>query len=574
MNATIRFDRRTLDRFWRVARLMFLSKDSRWVAVGLLVLIVALSLTLSAFNVLRSYVDRDFMNALAQRDEGRFVIGLGRYAGLFVALVLLAVFYRYAEERLGLFWRNWLSRHVIDAYLKSGTSYRIDIEHEIDNPDQRIEEDVRAFTTSTLSFALILFNSGVALVAFVSILWSISSMLMLGAMAYSLVGSVATYFLGRPLIGLTFAQLRMDADYRYKLVNVRDYSESIAFYRGEASERLSVKARLAKAVKNTRAIVDWNRNLGFLTNGYAYVLAILPTILVAPLYFRGQMELGTVVQAGVAFGQVLGAMSIIVVHFGTLSSLAAVTTRVGVFWDSIERANGPQGSSEQLVELREGSGVSFDSVTLLTPARERVIVKELSMHLDDHHRLLVTGPSGSGKSSLLRLLGGLWSHGHGVVYRPASLSCMFIPQRPYMPLGRLRDQFLYGTQLDRVDDAELVRAINLVGLQGAVARIGDLDREEDWKKLLSVGEQELFAFARVVLGRPGFLFLDEASNSVGADRREAFYAELRRLGVRYLSTGARPALERFHNRLLELDGAGGWKLIDLPPLAGLSSREG
>ena len=565
MNATIRFDRRTFARFWRVARLIFVSRDSRWVVLGLLLLIVTLSLSLSGFNVLRSYVDRDFMNALAQRDEGRFVSGLTRYAGLFLALVLLAVSYRYAEERLGLYWRNWLSRHVIDAYLKSGTSYRIGIEHEIDNPDQRIEEDVRAFTTSTLSFALILFNSGVALVAFVSILWSISSVLMLGAMGYALVGSVATYYLGRPLIGLTFAQLQKDADYRYKLVNVRDFSESIAFYRGEASERISVKEKLAKAVLNTRAIIDWNRNLGFLTNGYNYLLAILPTILVSPLYFRGKMELGTVIQAGVAFGQVLGALSVIVVHFGTLSSLAAVTTRVGTFWDSIERASGPHGPSDQLVEFEDGPSVAFKGVTLLTPTRKQTIVRNLSVHLGPGDRLLVTGPSGSGKSSLLRLLGGLWSHGSGVVQRPAALECMFIPQRPYMPLGTFREQFLYGTHLERVDDAELTRAIGLVGLEGTVARIGDLDREEDWKSLLSVGEQELFAFARVLIGRPRFLFLDEASGAVDVDRRQAFYEQLQGLGICYLSTGPRPALERFHNRVLELDGSGGWTLADLPP---------
>ena len=566
MRAALRIDRQTFRRFWRVARLMFVS-EVRWRALGLLLVIVALSLTLSGFNVLRSFVDRDFMNALAQRDQAAFLGAQGRYALVFCALVLLAVFYRYAEERLGLFWRNWLSRHVIDAYLRHGTSYRIGLEHEIDNPDQRIEEDIRAFTVGTLSFSLILLNSCVALVAFAGVLWSISGGLMVGAMVYALVGSILTYYLGRPLIGLTFGQLRKDADYRYKLVTIRDYSESIALYRGEAREGASVKERLARALRNARSTVDWSRNLGFLTHGYNYVLAILPTVLVSPLYFRREMELGTVIQAGVAFAQVLGALSVMVVHFGTLSSLAAVTARVGAFWESIDRAHGPHGPDHELVRIQDTPGVSFQGVTLLTPNRLQTIVRDLTLEVGPDDRLLVAGPSGSGKSSLLRLLGGLWSQGSGVVGRPVLPQCMFIPQRPYMPLGKLREQFLYGTPLERVDDAVLWRAIELTGLEGTIARIGDLDREEDWRGLLSVGEQELFGFARVLLGRPDFLFLDEASNAVDAARREILYGELRRLGIRYISTGPRSSLDRFHNRVLELDGAGGWRVVALPPLA-------
>jgi vitamin B12/bleomycin/antimicrobial peptide transport system ATP-binding/permease protein len=562
---SIRFDRQTLGRFWTVARLMFVS-EARLAAAGMLLLIVTLSLALTGLNVLRSYVDRDFMNALAQRDGTRFLGGLSQYAGLFAALVPVAVFYRYAEERLGLFWRNWLSRHVLDAYFENSAYYHIGIEREIDNPDQRIEEDIRTFTLSSLSFALILLNSGVALVAFVSLLWSISGRLMLGAIAYALVGSVATYYLGRPLIGLTFAQLRKDADYRYKLINVRDFAESIAFYRGQADESVSVKGRLADALRNARAIIDWSRNLGFLTNTYNYVLPILPTILVAPLYFSGEMEFGTVVQAGVAFAQVLGALSVIVVHFGTLSGLAAVTARVGSFWESIERARTHQGATERAIVVLEGPEVSFHGVTLLIPHHEQAIVRDLSLHVGPDVRLLVAGPSGSGKTSLLRLLGGLWSHGHGVVRRPAPRDCMFIPQRPYMPLGTFRHQFLYGTNLQAVDEAALQRVITLTGLRGTVDRVGQLDHEEDWRSRLSEGEQELFAFARVLIVRPRFLFLDEASSSLNAGLRETLYAELQRLGVRYISTGPRSQLDGFHTRLLQLDGEGGYQLLELQPL--------
>jgi putative ATP-binding cassette transporter len=565
----IRFNRQTLGRFWRVARLMFVS-EVRLVALGALLLIVALSLGLTGFNVLRSYVDRDFMNALAQRDSARFYSGLTKYALLFSVMVPLAVFYRYAEERLSLFWRNWLSRHVLTAYFEKSAFYRIGLAREIDNPDQRIEEDIRTFTGASLSFALILLNSCVSLVAFVSLLWSISGRLMLGAIAYALVGSVATYFLGRPLIGLTFAQLRKDADYRYKLIYVRDFSESIAFYRGESSERAGVIGRLVDALRNARSIVNWNRNLGMLTHTYNYVLAILPTVLVAPLYLRGEVEFGTVVQAGVAFAQVLGALSVMVVHFGTLSSLAAVSARVGSFWEAIEAAHVAHEQSDQAVEVTEAPAVTFSGVTLLIPNQPLAVVRELSLVVGSDDRLLVTGPSGSGKTSLMRLLAGLWGHGSGAVQHPSPRQSMFIPQRPYMPLGSFRSQFLYGTELESVSEADLQRVIALTGLEATVARVGQLHEEEDWNSLLSLGEQELFAFARVLLVRPPFLFLDEASNSVDAPRRALLYAELRRLGIRYVSTGPRPQLDQFHTRVLELDGRGGWKVSELPGMAAVA----
>jgi putative ATP-binding cassette transporter len=279
------------------------------------------------------------------------------------------------------------------------------------------------------------------------------------------------------------------------------------------------------------------------------------------------MEFGTVIQAGVAFGQVLGALSVVVVHFGTLSNLAAVTTRVGTFWESLERARAAPRGQGPLVELREGPDLSFLGVSLTLPNHPGPVIRDLTLALGPEDRLLVTGPSGSGKTSLLRLLGGLCSQGSGVLVHPPREQCMFIPQRPYMPLGSFRNQLLYGTGLDDVAEPELQRVIAVTGLEATVARVGRQAHDGDWKNLLSEGEQELFAFARVLLVRPSFLFLDEASNALGDVRRAILYAELQRLGIRYLTTGSRSQLDRFHNRVLTLETGGGWSVQDLPRLA-------
>ena len=559
----IKFDRETLGRFWRITRLFFTSEE-KLRACGMLLLIACLSLSLSGLNVMRNYVDRDFMNALAQRDQARFFKEMSMYFLLFGVMVPLAVFYRYAEERLGLFWRNWLSCRMIDGYFAKHAYYRIGIERQIDNPDQRMEEDIRTFTVNTLSFTLIFFNSCVALAAFVSILWSISGMLMAGAIVYAFVGSLVTYFVGRRLIGLNFLQLRKEADYRYKLVNVRDFSEPIAFYRSEAKEGVRVKDRLGEALRAMRSIIDWNRNLGFFTNGYNYVLAILPIIIVAPLYLQGKIEFGVVIQAAGAFGQVLGALSIIVVHFGGLSNLAAVANRLGTFWETVERAHAASEQSAGRVAVRDAATVSFDHVTLLTPDRSQVMVKDLNLTLAPEDRLLVSGPSGSGKSSLLRLLGGLWREGSGSAGRPPLARCMFLPQRPYMLLGNLRGQFVYGTAREDVGDAELEELVEIAGLTPTVERVGGLDKEEDWKSLLSLGEQQLVGFVRMLVAQPKMLFMDEAANAVDERRRELLYAELKKRGIAYMSIGARSDLARFHTKLLDLQGRGGWRLSSLP----------
>jgi vitamin B12/bleomycin/antimicrobial peptide transport system ATP-binding/permease protein len=552
----IKFDRTAFRRFVQIAKPFFVS-EQRWKARGLLVLLATFSITVSLLNVRMSYIGRDFMTALTLKDKDEFVSQLWWYLVAFAIATPVVVFYRYTEERLGLLWRQWLSLRLLRSYLTNRAYYKINILGLIDNPDQRIEEDIRTFTTLSLSFLLIIFNSIIQLFAFMGILWSISTTLTFAAIGYATLGSLVTYFLGRPLIGLNFSQLKKEADYRYKLINVRDNAESIAFYRGEKKESTRARQRLHKALENLKLIINWNRNLGFFTTGYNYVVTILPTIIVAPLYLDGKIEIGVVTQAGFAFAQVLGALSIIVLNFGGLSAFGAVISRLGSFWEVLEEIE--TDSPQTGIQVVEG-GLAFHHVTVLTPRRHEVVLSDLTFSVPSGSGLLISGPSGSGKSTVLRALAGLWTSGSGRVERPPLDDALFLPQRPYMVLGTLRSQLLYAQQTSAFTDAMLMDVMRLVELHGMVKRVGGFDAELDWPNILSTGEQQRLAFARLFLRRPSYAFLDEATTALDQRSEEHLYSLLAKTVKGYVSVGHRVGLARFHRVVLELHGEGEWSL--------------
>lgn len=553
-----KFDRHTWRRLVSIAKPFFVS-ELRWHAVGMLLLLVGFSLSVSGLNVLMSYVGRDFMTALSLREKDEFMRQLYRYLFAFACATPVVVFYRYTEERLGLLWRKWLSRTMIDRYFANRSYYKINAVEGIDNPDQRIAEDIRSFTTQSLSFFLIVLNSLIALFAFMGILWSISINLTFAVVLYAACGSVSTYYLGRPLIGLNFAQLKKEADYRYKLINVRDNSESIAFFGGQRKEATRVRQRLKEALNNLLLIINWNRNLNFFTTGYNYLVSILPTVLVAPLYLDGKIEFGVVTQAGFAFAQVLGALSIIVFNFGSLSSYAAVITRLGAFWDAFNELEGKGSDSLPTIKVIQDEKIEFKDVTIYTPKRDQTLVQDLSFALNSE-RLLITGESGSGKSSIFRIIAGLWTAGQGTVWRPPISKCMFLPQRPYMVLGSLRSQILYAAHEHGISDRTLVHLLKEVGLEEMLRRVGGFNTELDWPNVLSTGEQQRLAFARMLLVRPSFAFLDEATTALDSKTEKLLYSKLKGITKTYISIGYRATLSDYHDVVLDLPGDGTWTI--------------
>lgn len=554
----------TARQFWLIAKVFFAS-ERRQKARGHLLALLALALAVGAVQVLMSYAGRDFFTAITKKDTSAYWRSLGWYLGSFALAVPIGVYYRWTEERLALLWREWLAQHLIKRYFNNRAYYRLRGSASIDNPDQRISEDVRNFSLSSLSFMLIALNSLITLLVFIGVLWGISGSLVSLLFIYALAGTGISILIGRRLVGLHFHQYQKEANFRYGLVRVRDNAESIAFYRGEKREHLDLVKRLKAAVTNMRSIIMWNRNLGFFTNSYNYAALVLPVLIVAPMYMQGKIEFGVVTQAAGAFAQVLAAVSLIITQFGGLSDYIAGVQRLGSLWDCLDDHDAEEEriARESTQQVDDDSRiVKLDKLTVRTPGLEaHQLVNELSFVLKRKQSLLIMGASGTGKSSVLRTIAGLWYGGSGLLERPALNDLMFLPQRPYMVEGSLRDQLLYPHPLHGVSDDELRAAVELVNLADVFARVeGDLERLLDWTNVLSLGEQQRVAFARLFLRLPKFAFLDEATSALDEDNQDHLYALLKKSGVGFISVGHRSTLTQYHDRLLVLDRSGSWEL--------------
>lgn len=554
---------KTLRQLGRVTKAFFCS-ERRGAARGLLSLLVLLVVGSVGMTVLSSYAGRDVMTAISHREADVYWAAMGRYLATFVVAVFIDVFARWAEQRLALLWREWMAQYLIKRYFNNRAYYRLRGSESIDNPDQRISEDVRNFAVDSLSYALIVISSLMTLIGFLGVLWAISGSLVGVAFVYAVVGTFACFLLGRRLVALHYARYQKEADFRYGLVRVRDNAESIAFYRGEKREHLDLVTRLAAVVLNMRTIIVWNRNLGFFRSSYNYAALLLPIALVAPLFISHKIEFGVVTQSLEAFAQVLGAVSLISNNFEGLSSYLAGVQRLGVLSDDLDEfdADELRLADESLHQLdATSSRVRLDKLTILTPDRTKTLVKDLSFELHPHESLIITGASGAGKSSVLRTIAGLWPSGPGSLERPALDHLMFLPQRPYMVPGTLRQQLCYPYPDRGVTDEAIREVVERVNLTDVLARVGgDLNQVIDWANILSLGEQQRVSFARLILKHPLVAFLDEATSALDEENEHRLYDLIRDLGIAFVSVGHRSTIIPFHDLVLAIGVGGTWKV--------------
>ena len=556
----------TRRQFWLISKAFFASERRRK-ARGFLIALLVLALSVGAVQLLMSYAGRDFMTAITNKDPAAYWKAFGWYLGTFALAIPIGVYYRWVEERLALLWREWLAQHLVKRYFNNRAYFRLRGSESVDNPDQRISEDVRNFTVSSLSFLLIALNSLITLVTFIGVLWLISGTLVTMLLVYALAGTGISILIGRKLVRLHYHQYEKEANFRYALVRVRDNAESIAFYRGEKREHLDLFNRLTTAVANMRRIIICNRNLAFFTNSYNYLALVLPIAIVAPMYMRGQVEFGVVTQAAGAFGTVLTAVSLIITQFGGLSAYLAGVQRLGSLWDQLDEHDAEEQriAFEATNTPEENSRVvKLDELTICTPVVMKTLVDKLSFELRVDQSLIIMGASGTGKSSVLRTIAGLWPGASGLLERPAANQLMFLPQRPYMVEGCLRDQVLYPYPDRGASDEEILAVIEAVHLSDVLERVeGDLSRVVDWNNMLSLGEQQRIAFARLFLRQPKFAFLDEATSALDEDNQTHLYEQIRKSKIGYISVGHRTTLVPFHDRLLTLDRSGSWTVEDV-----------
>lgn len=547
-------------RFAVIARPYWLSEE-KWKARGLLVLAVLLLLGQTAFNVLLNEQTGEFTSALAARDADRFWLSIRQCIAIVVVAVPIYALYYYVRDTLGIFWRRWLTNRFLDRYFADRAYYALNAAGTIDNPDQRISEDINAFTQQSLYFLMIALGAVIQLAAFTGVLWSISRELVWFLIFYALVGTTVTVAVfGRVLIGINFLQLRREADFRFSLVRIREHAEAIALHRGEEQESFQAKQFFGAAFANYRKLLRAQLNLNLFQYAYSFLTIVLPSAIIATRVISGELEVGRAVQAAGAFAAILGAVAVIVDHFEGLSRFAAGIDRLGTFSRALAGKEAPRPDSGGQIESAWGPHLALEHLTLLTPGRERTLIVDLSVSAEPGQGLMIVGDSGGGKSSLLRAIAGLWIAGAGRIVRPGPEETMFLPQQPYMVLGSLRSQLLYPGRARPVSDQELLRLLERVNLGDLARRFGGLDAELDWGKVLSIGEQQRLAFARVLLCRPRYVMLDEATSALDRANEDHLYRELAATSTTPVSVSHHAALLKFHRQVLELAGNGQWRL--------------
>ena len=554
---------RFLTAFWALAKPYWVS-EQRAKGLALLAAVIGLALALVWINVQLNAWNNDFYNAIQEKKIDDFYRLLGTFTLLVFAYIGIAVYRFYLQQMLQIEWRTWLNERFLADWLSDRAYYKLQLlDRGTDNPDQRIAEDLNLFVSNTLSLGLGLLSAVVTLVSFVAILWTLSGTLELGwvsipgymvwcALLYAGLGTWLTHKIGKPLIGLDFNQQRYEADYRFSLVRLRENSEGVALYRGENEELANFRARFAAVITNWWGIMRKQKQLNFFTISYAQLAIIFPFVVAAPRYFSGAIQLGGLMQIASTFGYVQGSLSWFIDAYPQFASWKATVDRLTGFSASLERVR--EEGAQLDGERTEGPGASLSLEDLnLSLPQGKPLLAATTLELRKNEDVLVSGPSGAGKSTLFRALAGIWPYWKGRIKLPKGARLLFLPQKPYLPVGSLKHAVCYPEDANRFSDEEIRESLKAVGLQSFAS---DLGRTENWAQVLSGGEQQRLAFARALLNRPDWLFLDEATASLPEEDQAALYRLLReRLpSTTLVSIGHREGLAQYHQKHLAWRG--------------------
>ncbi len=539
-------------------------KNRRWLHWLFLGVIVLMLLAVNGINAGIGFIARDLTNALVEKQEEGFYRILGIYACCFAIALPIRVSQIFFTYKLGIIWREWLSKSLVKDYMTNKAYYQLNPNDEeqtdVDNPDQRITDDTRAFTGQSLTFTLGVFDALLTFSLNILILWSISRNLTFSLFGYAAFATTILLIAGKNLVKIDFDQLRYEADFRYGLVHIRDNAESIAFYSGENPERSETERRLGEVVRNFNLLIIWRVIIDVMRRSINYAGNFFPYLIMAIPYFNGDIDYGRFIQASFAFSMVEGSLFFIVNQIEELAKFTAGIGRLEGFQSKVESISQEKPNENQNITTNYSS-ILIKNADLSPPGSNKTIIKDLSLSIDTNESLLVVGPSGCGKTSLLRMISGLWEPETGHIEKPNTGDLLFIPQKPYMILGSLREQLCYPTEVDKFSDDHLLSVLNEVNLSSLSTRYPNLDVKQDWPRILSLGEQQRLAFARLLLNSPRFAVLDEATSALDIETEKKLYNLLKKRDLSMISVGHRPSLKDFHQNILELSGNGNWKLL-------------